>query len=249
MRTNMLSWLTLKRNILRTDLLTGGWTDIHTHLLPGVDDGLRNLMDAKTAMELLRQKGVRRVYLTPHVMSEYPGNTQESLSVRFQILNDICPFGLDLRLAAEYMLDAGFERQIEEGLLTMNGRHVLVETSYLSPPPDFRDMLYKLTLERYIPVLAHPERYLYMTKQEYSCLKESGCKFQLNLFSLAGIYGSSSRQNAEYLLRQGFYDFVGSDLHCMNTYSESLKRLYLNGHQVSRIRQLLVNNDLLWNEK
>lgn len=241
----MLSRLTLKRNIQYTGLLDG-WTDVHSHLLFGVDDGIQNLTEAKAALEFLWQKGVKRMYLTPHVMDEYPANTPENLSERFQILSVFAPSELELNLAAEYMLDSGFEQRMKGGLLTLDGAHVLVETSYLSAPSDFRDLLYNLVLEKYIPVLAHPERYMYMTIQTYRSLKENGVKFQLNLFSLTGMYGIRSRQNAEYLLRQGFYDFVGSDLHHINMYSDNIKRLYLNGHQISRIRQLMANNDLLW---
>lgn len=219
---------------------------MHTHLLPGVDDGIQNLMESFATLELMLQTGVKRICLTPHVMIELPRNTHEILAERFSILKDICPLGLELKLAAEYMLDAGFGERMKEGLLTLDGRHVLVETSYMSAPPDLQNMLYEIALEGYIPVLAHPERYLYMAREEYLFFREKGYKFQLNLFSLAGIYGSRPRQNAEYLLKQGLYDYTGSDLHSMDSYRNSLKRFSLTGRQEKEVRRILENNHSLW---
>lgn len=219
---------------------------MHTHLLPGVDDGIQNLMESFATLEFMQQTGVKRIWLTPHVMIELPWNTHEKLAEHFNMLKDICPFGLELKLAAEYMLDAGFGEQMKGGLLTLDGRHVLVETSYMSAPPDLQNMLYEIALEGYIPVLAHPERYLYMAREEYVSFRAKGYKFQLNLFSLAGVYGSRPRQNAEYLLKQGLYDYTGSDLHSMDSYRNSLKRFSLTGRQEKEVRRILENNHSLW---
>ena len=113
-----------------------------------------------------------------------------------------------------------------DGLLTYADRQVLVETSYLSPPPDYLNLLYELSLEGYTPVLAHPERYMYMTKEDYFRLKDKGYKFQLNLFSLAGVYGARPAKYAAYLMKEGFY----------------LARLKLSGKMLDGLREVLENN-------
>lgn len=234
-----------KRNIVSRNLLVGS-TDIHTHLLPGVDDGIKNLMDSFATLELMLRIGIKRIYITPHVMYELPDNTSEMLTKRFRLLNDICPSGLELKLAAEYMLDTGFKSRMKEGLLTFRDRHVLVETSYLSPPPGLSNILYEVELEGYIPVLAHPERYMYMTKDDYRVYREKGYKFQLSLFSLTGVYGRGPRKHAEYLLEHELYDYVGSDLHNMKNYQAGLKKLSLTRIQEKKLSCVIENNNTLW---
>lgn len=241
----MLSFFERKKNIQTTTLLAES-VDVHTHLLPGVDDGIPDLMEAFTALKLMQKVGVKNIYLTPHVMTELPGNTHKMLTERFQILKNSSPEGLELKLAAEYMLDTSFRARLKEGLLTFDGRHVLLETSYLSPPPELYNMLYDITLEGYIPILAHPERYLYMTHEDYIFLHNRGYKFQLNLFSLTGIYGKHPQQNADYLLKQGLYDYAGSDLHSIENYRIGLKLLSLTNIQEKELRRILINNNTLW---
>ena len=129
-----------------------------------------------------------------------------------------------------------------DGLLTYEDWQVLVETSYLSPPPDYLNLLYELSLEGYTPVLAHPERYMYMTKEDYFRLKDKGYKFQLNLFSLAGVYGARPAKYAAYLMKEGFYDYAGSDLHHPDDYKRNLARLKLSGKMLDGLREVLENN-------
>ena len=219
----MFSLLFPKKNAVHTDLLRGT-ADVHSHLLPGVDDGVQSADDMQAALNAMQEAGVERVFLTPHVMKQF------------------APEGIELRLAAEYMLDAGFRLQMADGLLTYEDRQVLVETSYLSPPPDYLNLLYELSLEGYTPVLAHPERYMYMTKEDYFRLKDKGYKFQLNLFSLAGMYGARPAKYAAYLMKEGFYDYAGSDLHHPDDYKRNLARLKLSGKMLDGLREVLENN-------
>jgi tyrosine-protein phosphatase YwqE len=123
---------------------------------------------------------------------------------------------VELHLAAENMLDNLFEKRLEEGdLLPLGDRgdHLLVETSYFNPPMGFYDILERIKTKGYHPVLAHPERYVYMGTAEYPKLKEMGVKFQLNLPSVAGMYGRSVQKKAEKLLKTHSYDLVGTDIH------------------------------------
>jgi len=234
-----------KKKIEDTGLLKG-MTDIHAHLLSGVDDGSPNEQETNEALHLLSDIGVSRLYLTPHIMSEYPENNRSFLSGKFEQLRQRNTSGIELRLAAEYMLDTGFYQHLKEGLLTMRDKHVLVETSYLSPPPEFENMLYQLFVEGYQPIIAHPERYRYMKPETYFHLKERGYKFQMNLFSLSGYYGMYAKENAAWLLKQGLYDFVGSDIHSPQKYQRGLKDLRLNTSSRNILATLLKNNESLW---
>jgi tyrosine-protein phosphatase YwqE len=235
----------LKQNILRTGLLEG-MTDIHSHLLPGVDDGMQDKEGALDALLYMRSIGVRRIFLTPHVMSDLKENTPENLRAHFAQFAKLCPEGIELQLAAEYMLDAAFEQKIEAGLLTMPNRYVLVETSYLSPPPNLIDLLYEVSVSGYQPIIAHPERYMYMRERMYQQLKAKGYKFQLNLFSLVGTYGQTVRKKATAMLKEGLYDFTGSDIHQLRSYRESFAALSVSRSQRKEIERLLHNNTMLW---
>ena len=236
-----------KRKILRTGLLEG-MTDIHSHLLPGVDDGMRSEENSLKAIMYMNSIGVRRVYLTPHIMSDLIDNTPEYLRTRFQQFSERVGRNIEMRLAAEYMLDAEFDKKMQAGLLTMGNGHVLVETSYLSPPPGLTNILYELTLSGYQPILAHPERYVYMGDDTYYMLKNKGCKFQLNLFSLIGAYGRPPQKKALMLLKQGLYDFAGSDVHQLRSYQAGLEACSFSRSQRESLACLLHNNTVLWNE-
>lgn len=241
----MFSFFKKKKNILQTHLLEG-MTDIHSHLLPGVDDGAPTLEESLSYFQYIISLGVKRIYLTPHIMIDYIANNKFFLETRFQELKDHITGEIEIKLAAEYMLDAGLSAHLKEGLLMMKDRHVLVETSYLSPPPDLTGMLYELTLEGYIPVIAHPERYRYMSVRDYIQLKEKGYKFQMNLLSLSGYYGLQARENSKYIIRQGMYDYVGSDIHSIDKYQKGLLYLNLNNGQIKELQRLLDNNNTLW---
>ena len=145
------------------------------------------------------------------------------------------------------MLDNGFDARKRGKVLTFPGKQILVETSRLSAPEKFLTFLFDLVLEGYRPVIAHPELYQYMTQDDYYFLKDKGYKFQLNLFSLAGLYGKQARSVARILLNKEYYDYVGSDFHRLADYEKGLKKLYLSGSQMKQIYKLFNNNDSLWN--
>lgn len=194
-----------------------GYVDCHCHILPGVDDGVRSAEDSLKILSAYHDAGVSEVWLTPHIMEDCP-NTPDALRERFEYLKALIDEkGVEvpaLHLAAENMMDGLFvERLSQADVLTHFPRHLLVETSYYNPPFDLDGILYNVRSKGYFPILAHPERYLYMGDKDYEKLKSDGVKFQLNLSSLVGFYGNTARKKALKLLSQGCYDYTGTDLH------------------------------------
>lgn len=242
----MMLTLFSSRKTLGKSKLLQGMTDVHSHLLPGVDDGVPTCDEALQILERLQELGVSRMYLTPHIMADLPGNEPEKLKKQFDLLQQAWKGQVELRLAGEYMLDNGFEQQRAWGLMAMAEQHLLVETSYLSSPPGFLNMLYDLSLDDYVPVLAHPERYTYMEEEDYQMLKGKGYAFQLNLMSLYGVYGRRAAAVSRYLLKGGYYDYVGSDLHRLHPFDETVAHLALSRSEVDRLRVLMENNHSLW---
>lgn len=197
-----------------SSLLTN-FTDHHSHILPGVDDGVKKMEVSLKVLERYEQLGIAEVWCTPHVMEDIP-NTTAGLQARFAELCEAYQGPIKLHLAAEYMMDALFEERLEQDdLLELgnDGNQVLVETSYFNPPMDLDSILRRIKQKGLYPMLAHPERYVYMGKDRYKALKESGIRFQLNLSSLAGGYGSEAKDKANWILKQGYYNIAGSDLH------------------------------------
>lgn len=201
-----------------------GFTDWHSHILPGVDDGVRTVEEALEILRLYEELGVKAVWLTPHIMEDIP-NTTAHLRERFAELQATYTGPITLHLAAENMLDNLFEERLEKNdLLPLgeNGDHLLVETSYFSPPMGLSNILLRIKAKGYYPVLAHPERYVYMGESDYQHLKDIGVKFQLNLFALIGSYGLTVKKKAEWLLKNNLYDLIGSDTHCLTILEETI---------------------------
>lgn len=199
--------------------------DCHSHLLPGVDDGVQSMEESLQILREMEQQGVRRVWLTPHVMEDIPNETL-SLQQKFQELQHLYHGMVELRLATEYMLDNLFEERLEkEDLLPLEEgkRYLLVETSYFNPPMDLLTVLQRIQKKGYYPLLAHPERYAYMQMKDYQVLKENQIDFQLNVPSLAGLYGKHVQKKAEDLLKAGVYDCIGCDIHSMDFYQRVLQ--------------------------
>lgn len=199
-----------------SSLLTS-FTDHHSHILPGVDDGVKKMEVSLQVLERYGQLGIKEVWCTPHVMEDIP-NTTEGLRARFSELCEAYQGPIKLHLAAEYMMDALFEERLEHGdLLTLGpeGNRILVETSYFTPPMDMDRIFHRIKQKGIFPVLAHPERYVYMHKERYTELKDDGILFQLNLSSLAGAYGPEAKDKAQWLLKKSYYNLAGSDLHSL----------------------------------
>lgn len=202
-----------------------GFTDWHSHILPGVDDGVKTLDQSLEILNLYESLGFKRIWLTPHIMEDFP-NTPENLRARFENLKEAWNGKMELRLAAENMLDSLFEERLEaNNLLPIGdeGSHLLVETSYYTPPMNMDELLDEIKKKGYFPVLAHPERYRYMDEKDYRKLKDDGILFQINLMSLVGGYGETARKKAEWLLSKGMADMTGSDVHRIEAIKNALE--------------------------
>ena len=204
-----------KRKTLAQSGFFRGFVDWHCHILPGVDDGVQTMDEALHILAAYERLGIREVWLTPHIMEDIPNPTAR-LRERFAELLAAYKGNVVLNLAAENMLDKLFEERLEQGdLLPLgkDGRHLLVETSYFNPPMGLDDILRRIQAKGYYPLLAHPERYIYMEENDYVRLKSMHIKFQLNLFSLMDLYGKEVRKRAKELQSKGMYDYIGTDLH------------------------------------
>lgn len=208
-------WPFNKRYSLAESGVLDGLTDWHCHLLPGVDDGVKTMEESLSLLSFYEQLGIREVWLTPHVMEDIP-NTTEELKTRYEELKTAYKGPLVLHLASENMLDNLFEERLQAGDLLplgQDGRYLLVETSYYNPPYGLHDILRRVQSKGYHPVLAHPERYVYMDQKAYEQLKQQNISFQLNLPSLVGAYGPNVKKRADWLLKNKFYQFSGTDTH------------------------------------
>lgn len=191
--------------------------DIHSHLVPGVDDGAQNIEQSLQLVEGLYRLGFRTLITTPHIRPEYFPNTPAALLERFaglqQAVADKYP-DLFLACAAEYFVDYEFLEYMEaEPLLTFSGNKVLIELSTISAPLNLEQILFSLRLKGLQPILAHPERYGYFDMKDFERIRELGCEFQINLLSLVNHYGTETRQRAEKLIEGGMIDFFGTDCH------------------------------------
>lgn len=201
-----------KTSIEASGLLVGG-VDNHSHVLYGVDDGVKTPEESLRILSFLEKAGLRELWCTPHIMEDVP-NTTEKLTVRFEELKSLYNGPVILHLAAEYMMDTLYPERLHAGdLLLHGGMTVLVETSTMAPPIDLWGTLSDTQLCGYTPILAHPERYMYMKKQDYSRLINMGVRLQLNYPSVLGFYGSEVQSRALFILEKGWYSMVGSDCH------------------------------------
>jgi tyrosine-protein phosphatase YwqE len=201
------------------DLIPDNYIDIHSHLLPGIDDGAPTIGDSIRLAKALQGFGTSQIITTPHVIHHFWENTSEIIQetakntqIEWQKNHLPMPF----RVAAEYMMDDHFVHLFQtEKLLTLKDNYVLVEMSYINPPIQLYSILFELQVAGYIPVLAHPERYVFFHNkfEEYKKLINAGCLLQLNLLAVVGYYGEGICKIAEKLLQNGMYRFVGSDVH------------------------------------
>ena len=208
----MLGLINRRRSLLESGLLKGA-VDQHSHILYGLDDGVKTQEDSLAILRFLEEQGVSEVWFTPHVMEDVP-NMTEGIRARFEELKSVYRGGLRFHLAAEYMIDTLFEERLAaRDLLTHGNDTVLVETSAVAPPINLWEVLETMRKAGYRPLIAHPERYRYMDKADYKRLHDMGCVLQMNLPSIVGFYGESARERALDLLDKGWYSMVGSDCH------------------------------------
>ena len=201
----------------KTDLSALG-CDMHSHLLPGIDDGSPDTDTSYRLIQGLTDLGYKKLITTPHIMWDLYKNDARTIAAAYNTLQK-APHGpvLPLHTAAEYYLDDYFDRFLVDNipLLTIKDQWVLVEFSFVTIPVNLKQTLFNLQISGYQPILAHPERYLYFgdDKKKYDELHEAGCFFQLNLLSLNGYYGRGPQELAEYLIKKKYVELLGTDLH------------------------------------
>ncbi|HEY0298157.1 MAG TPA: CpsB/CapC family capsule biosynthesis tyrosine phosphatase [Arachidicoccus sp.] len=195
-------------------------TDIHSHILPGIDDGAKTIHDSIGLIKNMYNHGFRKMVATPHISEDIYPNAKETILERRDLVREkVAALKIDMKIdaAAEYMIDERFVSlaESEEGLLTIHGNHVLVEMSYLLESPFLHTALFTMQTRGYQPILAHPERYNFYHNdlEKYDELKEKGCLFQLNTIAFSGYYGKNVKKTAEYLFNKNMYDYCGSDIH------------------------------------
>ena len=225
------------------ELIPPGYVDIHSHILPGIDDGASTLEDTKFLLEEMRQLGFTKVITTPHTMNNVWDNTTETITMALNEVNALLTLPFALKAASEYALDESvIQKANNKTLLTIKENYLLVELSYLNAPIQLYDFLYELQLAGYQIILAHPERYAYYhnNRKEYLKLKKVGCYFQLNLLATVGYYGKEVADTAHYLIKENLYDFTGSDIHHKHHIKAFQNKLTHNDGK--NITALMLNN-------
>jgi protein-tyrosine phosphatase len=220
------------------DSIPDNFIDIHSHLLPGIDDGAITIEDTTMLINGLEEIGFKKFITTPHIMGDVWKNTYSGINEKLSAtISELKVPNIDGRLkaAAEYMIDAEFWDLFKsEPLLCLKDKYVLVEISYLNPPIQLYDILFELQVAGYQPVLAHPERYNFYhetTLSNYRKLKKAGCLFQLNMLSTTGYYGERVAKTADLLLKNSLIDFIGSDVHHSRHLEYMHKKIVLKNHE------------------
>lgn len=221
--------------------------DLHAHLLPGIDDGPDTMEESLELIRGFSRMGLTSLTATPHVYQEFYPNTKDKiLDAYIALHSEMKKTGLDIELeiGAEYYLDDHFARQLKEGtVLPIAGGFLLVETSFVAAPPKLHQYIFQIQTHGYKPLLAHPERYIYMTMDDYEDLLDQGCQFQANLLSFGGYYGRQIKKNAFRLLKNGWLHAIGSDVH-NKTQLLILKKL-LSAPKVSKLAEYQWLNEFI----
>lgn len=236
-----------KKKIPLTELFPTNFVDIHSHLLPGIDDGAKDLNHSIRLIKKMSSFGIKNIITTPHVLGDiYPNSTQIINEKLLEVQNKLKALSINdvtIHAAAEYMMDEQFSELLEKSdILTLKDKFVLVEMSYFSAPFNLYEILFEIQLKGYKPILAHPERYNFYHNdfENYYKLKKAGCLFQLNLLSLTPQYGKNTQKVSTKLLEENMYDFVGTDTH-HNNHLELLKEIGTEKIK-NKISHLLENN-------
>ncbi|MDB5090632.1 MAG: polysaccharide biosynthesis protein phosphatase [Mucilaginibacter sp.] len=191
--------------------------DMHSHVLPGIDDGAQNLEESIFLVKQMMALGIKKIIATPHIMIDYYRNTAESINGALEILKAELvkeKLAIEVEAAAEHYFDETFEARVDDGkLMVMGDNYVLFEFSFINKPLNTIPVIQKLRDLGYKPILAHPERYPYMDLEQFKTLHDWGVDFQLNTISLTGYYGREAKKIAEDLIDNQLINFISSDMH------------------------------------
>ena len=236
-----------RKKINLKKLIPPKYTDFHSHILPGIDDGAKTMEDSITLIKKFQELGIHKIITTPHVIGGvWPNSSEKILGKLEEVKQRLQDEGLSefcIEAAAEYMLDENFTRLIEKkDVLCIKNDTVLVEMSFFNPPANLFDTLFSMQVAGYKPILAHPERYNFYHSDisKYDDLKRAGTLYQLNLLSLTKHYGANVQKIALYLLEKDMYDYVGSDAHTLR-HLESMD-FYLSRKHITLLKNVMTKN-------
>ncbi len=222
-----------------------GFVDIHNHILPGIDDGAKNVDESLELIKGFGEFGVNDFICTPHIMENYYPNTPETINTSLAVLqNELYLNNLGdvrIRASAEHMIDSGFEKKLEDNhVMPLDKKYLLMEMSFLQAPINFDASLKKVTEKGLFPILAHPERYVYLHNNSgrYEQLKEIGVLFQLNILSLSDFYGKEVQRSAMKLIESGLIDFLASDVHNIRQLSK-IEKIALSKRTIQKLISLV----------
>ena len=230
-------------------------TDMHSHLLPGLDDGAETVEHSLDLLRALRSLGYRKLVMTPHIMGDFYKNTPEGIRAALNLLREAAAAAglhdVALECAAEYYLDEFLGQKLADGteMLTFGGdkRYLLFETSYMNEPLNLFEIIFEMKAQGYHPVLAHPERYTYLYGRFAEIEKmrrDYGVLLQINLNSLAGYYSPAAKKVAEQLIDGELVDFVGTDTHHLRHTDTLAQRTLVQPYMEKLLRLPLLNNTL-----
>ena len=192
-------------------------TDMHSHVLPGIDDGAQNVEESIFLIKKMMALGIKKIIATPHVMIDYYRNDADSIGNALTTLKAALKeqnIDIDISAAAEHYFDETFEKRIEDRkVFTMGDNYALFELSFVIQPPNLIPIIQKMKDAGYKPILAHPERYSYMDIEQMKTIRSWGCDLQLNTISLSGYYGKHAKRIAEEMIDNQMVDFISSDMH------------------------------------
>ncbi|MCZ4245423.1 tyrosine-protein phosphatase [Pedobacter punctiformis] len=225
-------------------------TDMHSHIIPGIDDGAQTINDSLLLAKKFKELGFKKLIATPHIMADYFRNTPDTINRGLDILRKgLQEIQLDLEVdaAAEYYLDETLERKVKQKeVLTFGNHYVLFELSYINAPQNLIDFIKTMQDAGYKPVLAHPERYpyYYASIEKYHQIRETGCLMQLNSIALTGYYGSGAKKVAIEMVENHMIDFIGSDMHHLK-HAAALEESLSTAEMQKLLSQHQLNNVLL----
>jgi protein-tyrosine phosphatase len=193
--------------------------DIHSHLIPGIDDGSKTIEDSVAMISDFYNLGYRKIITSPHVMSDFYRNSTETILSGLEKVKTAlreANIEMEMESVAEYYLDYDFENKLKnEDLLTFGNKYLLFEISYMNPPDNLNSVLFEMQTRGYKPILAHPERYNFWhaSFEKYEELVDKGVLLQMNINSLSGHYSIPTKKIAEKMIDRGMISLLGSDCH------------------------------------
>lgn len=223
------------------ELIPDGFVDIHSHILPGIDDGSKNVKESLDLISEMKGLGFSKIIGTPHTYRNLYNNTNESITNSFNLIKSKHTQDLNISFASEYFIDENLIKQAEnKSLLTLKSNYVLIETGFKFMPLNIFEVIFQLQLNGYRAVLAHPERYHFFSMKDFLKLKKNGVLFQINMFSLIGYYGESTLSLANKLLKNNMINYIGSDIH--NLQQLSLFEKKIKTSMSNKILKTIENN-------